>query len=54
MLREEHRVRVFETIELRRILGPNRKEITQERRKLQNEELHLYSSANIISMINQG
>jgi hypothetical protein len=45
MLREEHRLRVFENRVLRRIFGPKRDEVTIEWRKLHNEELHnLYSS----------
>jgi hypothetical protein len=51
-LREEHRLRVFENRVLRRIFGPKRDEVTGDRRKLLNEELHsLYSSPNIIRMI---
>jgi hypothetical protein len=51
-LREEHRLRVFENRELRRILGPKRDEVTGDWRKLHSEELHnLYSSPNIIRMI---
>jgi hypothetical protein len=51
-LREEHRLRVFENRVLRRIFGPKRDEVTGDRRKLHNEELHnLYSSPNIIRMI---
>jgi hypothetical protein len=43
-LREERRLRVFETGVLRRIFGPKRGEVTGEWRKLHNEELHdLYS-----------
>jgi hypothetical protein len=46
-LREEHRLRV-----LRRIFGPKRDEMTADRRKLHNEQLHnLYSSPSIIRMI---
>jgi hypothetical protein len=42
---------VFETRVLRRIFGPKR-EVTGNRKKLHNEELHnLYSSPNIIRMI---
>jgi hypothetical protein len=38
---------------LRRIFGPKRDEVTGDRRKLHNEELHnLYSSPNIITIIN--
>ena len=48
-LREEHRLRVFENKVLRKIFGAKRDEITGERRKLHNAELHaLYSSPNII------
>jgi hypothetical protein len=48
-LREEYRLRVFENRVLRRIFGPKRDEVTEEWRKLHNEELHLlYSSPNII------
>jgi hypothetical protein len=37
---------------LRRIFGPRRDEVTEDWRKLHNEELHnLYSSPNIIRMI---
>jgi len=44
-LREEHRLRVFGNRMLRRIFGPKRDEVTQEWRKLHNEELNdLYSS----------
>jgi hypothetical protein len=51
-LREEHRLRVFENRVLRRIFGPKRDEVTEEWRKLDNEELHiLYSSPNIIRQI---
>jgi hypothetical protein len=47
-LREEHRLRVFENRVLRRIFGPKRDEVTGERRKLHNGELHnLYSSPDI-------
>jgi hypothetical protein len=52
ILREEHRLRVFESRVLRRIFGPKRDEVTGEWRKLHNEELHiLYSSPNIIRRI---
>jgi hypothetical protein len=47
-LREGHRLRVLENRVLRRIFGRKRDEVTGERRKLHNEELHiLYSSQNI-------
>ena len=49
MLREEHRLRVFENRVLRRIFGPRKNRVTGERRKLYNEELNdLYSSPNIV------
>jgi hypothetical protein len=47
-LREEHRLRVFETRVLRRIFGPKRDEVTGEWRKLHNELHNLYSSPNVI------
>jgi hypothetical protein len=50
-LREEHRLRVFGNRVLRRIFGPKRDEVTDDWRKLHNEELHnLYSSPSIIRM----
>jgi hypothetical protein len=43
---------VFENRVLRRIFGPKRKGVTEERRKLHSEELHnLYSSPDIIRQI---
>jgi len=48
-MREERRLRVFDSRVLRRIFGPKRGEETGEWRKLHNEELNaLYSSTNII------
>jgi hypothetical protein len=45
MLREEHRLRVFENRVHRRIFGRKRDEATGGWKKLHNEELHgLYSS----------
>jgi hypothetical protein len=50
-LREEHRLRVSENRELRRIFGPKREEHGSWR-KLHNDELHsLYSSPNIVRVI---
>jgi hypothetical protein len=39
VLREECRIRFFENTVLRRILGPNRDEVTGEWRRLHNQEL---------------
>jgi len=39
-MREKRRLRVFENRVLRRTFGPKRDEVTQERRKLRNEELN--------------
>jgi hypothetical protein len=51
-LREEHRLGVFENRVLRRIFGLKRDEVTEDWRKLHNEELHdLYSSPRILRMI---
>jgi hypothetical protein len=48
-LREEQRLRVFESKMLRRIFGPKRDEVTGGWRKLHNKELcDLYSSPSII------
>ena len=45
ILREERKMRVFEHMVLRRIFGPRRDEVTEELRRLHNEELNdLYSS----------
>jgi hypothetical protein len=50
-LREEHRLRVFENRVLRRIFGPKREEDGSSRRQ-HNDELHsLYSSPNIVRVI---
>jgi hypothetical protein len=52
ILREGHRLRVFENRVLRRIFGPKMDEVTGEWRKLHNKELHdLYSSPSIIRII---
>jgi hypothetical protein len=51
LLREEHRLRVFENTVLRRIFGPKREE-DGSWRKLHNDELHsLYSSPSIVRVI---
>ena len=51
-LREEHRLRVFENRELRRIFGCKKDEVTRQGRKLHNEELNdLHSSPNIVRVI---
>jgi hypothetical protein len=50
-LREEHRLRVFENIMLRKIFGPKREE-DGSWRKLHNDEIHsLYFSPNIVRVI---
>ena len=49
---EERKLRVFENMVLRRIFGPRRDEVTEEWRRLHNEELNdLYSSPNIVRVI---
>jgi hypothetical protein len=51
-VREEHKLRVFESRVLRRIFGPKRDGVTGRSRKLHNEDLHnLYSSPSIIRVI---
>jgi hypothetical protein len=51
MLREEHRLRVFENRVLRIISGSKRDEVTGGWRNLQNELHGLYSSSSIIRVI---
>jgi hypothetical protein len=54
ILREQHRLRVYENRVLRRTFGPKRDEVLREWRKLHSEELHkLYSSTNIIRQIEE-
>jgi len=49
---EEHRLRVFENMALRRIFRPKRAKVTREWGKLHNEELNdPYSSPNIVRVI---
>jgi len=51
-LREESKLWLFENRVLRRILGPRRDKVTEEWRKLHNEELNdLYFSLNIVRAI---
>ena len=51
-MREENRLRVFENRLLWGIFGPKRKDVTEEWRKLHNEELYdQYSSTNIVREI---
>ena len=51
-LREERTLRVFENRVLRRIFGPRRDEVTEEWRKLHNEEVNdLYCSLSNVRVI---
>jgi hypothetical protein len=51
-LREECRLRVFESRVLRRIFGPKKDEVTGGWRRLHNKEVYaLYSSPNVIRLI---
>ena len=51
-LREERKLRAFEKVVLKRIFGPRRDEVTEEWRRLHNEELNdLYPSPNIVRVI---
>jgi hypothetical protein len=51
-LTDKNRLRVFENRVLRRMVGSKRDEVTEECRKLHNEELHiLYPSPNIIKQM---
>jgi len=52
ILREGSRLRVFEKRVLRIVFGPKRNEVTEEWRRLHNEELNdLYSSHNIVRVV---
>jgi hypothetical protein len=51
-VREEHKLKVFENREVRRIFGPKRDGVMGGWRKLHNEKLHnLYSSPSMIRII---
>jgi hypothetical protein len=51
-LREERRLRVFENRVLRKVFGAKRDEVTEEWRKLHNEELRdLYPVPNIVRVV---
>jgi len=51
-LREERRLRVFENRVLRRVFGPKRDEVTEQWRRMHNEELRdLYSLPNIVRAV---
>jgi hypothetical protein len=52
ILRQEHTLKVFESVVLRRVFGSKRDEMVVGLRELHNEELHnLYFSRNIFRMI---
>ena len=50
-LREERRLRVFENRVLGRVIGPRRDEVTEQWRKLRNEELRDLDSPNIVRVV---
>jgi hypothetical protein len=51
-LREERKVRVFESKALKRVFGPKRDKGAGEWRKLHNQELHdIYSSSTVVRVI---
>jgi hypothetical protein len=52
ILREKHRLRVFENRELGGMYGPKREEMTGGWRRLHNEELHnLYASPILLLLL---
>jgi len=51
MLRDEHRLKVFEKRELRKTVGTKREEITNKWRKLHVKELHDVYSYQILSAL---
>ena len=54
-MREKRRLMVLKNRVLKRVFGPKRGEVTEERRRLHNEKLSdLYSSPNIILVIKAG
>jgi hypothetical protein len=54
-MKEEHKLRVFDNMILKRLFGPKRDEVTREWRRLHNEETHnWYSSPDIIKQIKSG
>jgi len=51
-LRQERKLSVFENMVLRSIFGPRKDEVTEDWRRLHNEELNeLYCSPNIVRVI---
>jgi hypothetical protein len=52
-MRAERRLRVLENRVLRKLFGPKRDEVTEEWRKLHNEELNDLYSPNVDRMINR-
>jgi hypothetical protein len=55
ILREEHRLRAFKNMVLRRIFVLKKAEVIKDSRKLNSEDFHnLYSSPIIMRVINQG